>query len=412
MVENADERRGITAMADITQNRPFDNFKTAITDPPYFFGRKALVDRILKFPYQVRVILGGRRFGKTSVLRATEWNFLSLQRDPISRAFPVLISLEVHQPKSLDNLRYIFIRELRSSIQRWKQVPFQGLQKTYRSFLGQIAEANLNIGSWLSVKIPNLDYEKRLSHDDFREALVKALKELQSMEFSGICFLLDEAEYIVRKEWANDAWSYLRGLKDTDTALKPFFGLILAGYRDVKEYDQKIGSPLLNIADIQWLKILSEESAKKLIAFRAEKENRNLGKIDFQTLLDSSGNHPFLLQQILNHLFDAHLDRISHFCDDFISDILRNPTIDNTFSSWWNDTGISDGFGEKERKIYQLMIKNPENTAEQLAKFANFSLAATEDAIDVLTGTGVTREKYGKYTICGSLLKRWIAKRH
>jgi hypothetical protein len=67
-------------------------------------------------------------------------------------------------------------------------------------------------------------------------------------------------------------------LKDTDTAIKPFLGLLLSGYRDLKEYQQRVGSPLLNIAKIEWLTPLSEEEIQKLIGDRTEQEQISLSE--------------------------------------------------------------------------------------------------------------------------------------
>ncbi len=51
-------------------NRPFDNFRLAISKPDYFFGRQELLANVMRSPFQVRIILGGRRLGKTSTLNA------------------------------------------------------------------------------------------------------------------------------------------------------------------------------------------------------------------------------------------------------------------------------------------------------------------------------------------------------
>ncbi len=52
-------------MENMIQERPSDNFKTAITDPFYFAGRKDFINKITSSPFKVRIILGGRRSGKT-----------------------------------------------------------------------------------------------------------------------------------------------------------------------------------------------------------------------------------------------------------------------------------------------------------------------------------------------------------
>lgn len=70
-------------------NRPFQNYKTPITDPSYFVGRKTLLQTMERDPFNVWILLGGRRIGKTSTLNALRWSFLSL-----GPAFPVFIDLQ------------------------------------------------------------------------------------------------------------------------------------------------------------------------------------------------------------------------------------------------------------------------------------------------------------------------------
>ena len=89
-------------MQDFVAERPFDNYRVAITDPSHFFGRSQLINTMLKSPFQVRILLGGRRLGKTSALRAVEWNLLNPSSNYPRRAFPVLINLQLEQPKDLD----------------------------------------------------------------------------------------------------------------------------------------------------------------------------------------------------------------------------------------------------------------------------------------------------------------------
>ncbi|KYC43550.1 hypothetical protein WA1_10850 [Scytonema hofmannii PCC 7110] len=234
-------------MQDSLGERPFDNYRVAITDPSHFFGRNDLLDTMLKSPFQVRILLGGRRLGKTSALRAVEWNLLNPNTSTSRRAFPVLLNLQLEQPKDLDNLRYLLIARLREAIERWKEVPLAGTRQMYREFLGRVkgGEVTFSFLQQLNIKlnIDNPDRERRLNNDSFRIAFLKTIEELRKSNFQGVCFLIDGSEFIVRQNWASDAWSYLRGLKDTDTAIKPFLGLLLSGYRDLKEYQQRVGSP-------------------------------------------------------------------------------------------------------------------------------------------------------------------------
>ena len=57
-------------MAGPVGKRPFDDFRVAITDARYFFGWDAFLRTMRQAPFEVRFLLGGRRVGKTSTLRA------------------------------------------------------------------------------------------------------------------------------------------------------------------------------------------------------------------------------------------------------------------------------------------------------------------------------------------------------
>jgi hypothetical protein len=180
----------------------------------------------------------------------------------------------------------------------------------------------------IKLNINNPDYERRLNNDNFRLAFLKTLNELRKLNFQGVCFLIDGAEFIVRQNWASDAWSYLRGLKDTDTAIKPFLGLLLSGYRDLKEYQQRVGSPLLNIAEIEWLAPLSEQETRELIGDRTEQEQVALSEDRITSIIQWSGCHPYLTQQTLNIIFDSHHQKESH--SNSVAKLLQHH--DNDFS--------------------------------------------------------------------------------
>ena len=75
-------------MANVSRSRPFDGFKIAITDPGYFVGRESLVQSLNASPFEVHILLGGNRLGKTSTLRAIEWTLLDAESTVQSRAFP------------------------------------------------------------------------------------------------------------------------------------------------------------------------------------------------------------------------------------------------------------------------------------------------------------------------------------
>lgn len=396
-------------MSDFIGERPFDNYRVAITDPSHFFGRSELINTMLKSPFQVRILLGGRRLGKTSALRAVEWNLLNPKINYPRRAFPVLINLQVEQPKDLDNLRYILIARLREAIERWREVPLAEIRQMYREFLGRVKDAEVTLSFLkeldIQLNISNPNAERQLNNDSFRLAFLKTTEELRKLNFQGVCFLIDGAEFIVRQNWATDAWSYLRGLKDTDTAIKPCLGLLLSGYRDLKEYQQRVGSPLLNIAEIEWLTPLSDEETKELISDRAEQEKISLSEDKITAIIECSGGHPYLIQQVLNLIFDSHHEQDSS--NNFIEKLLQQH--DKDFSAWWNSEHLSGCFGEDERKIYSTLIQNRKATPKDLAQSTGFSRAKVIDALEVIAGTGVIRQLNNDfYTLGSRLFEEWV----
>lgn len=393
--------------------RPFDNFRVAITDPSYFFGRKQVLESIRHRPFEVHVLLGGRRLGKTSTLRAVEWSLLEIDNHTPRRAFPVFVSLQTEQPHDVDNLLYLLIVRLREAMDRWRQVRAATIRDMYRQYLSFVerAEVSVNFFAQMGVKVtlrnPNPAIEHKLYRDDFRKALLHTIEELRELNFEGVCFLLDETEFIVRQDWANDAWSYLRGLKDNDTALKPFLGLLLSGYRDLKDYQQKIGSPLFNIARVEWLTVLSEQEVRELITKRGGDEQTIVPTTEVADVLAWSGCHPYLTQQMLNTILDNRRATPPRGLSDILHTAIRYH--DPDFASWWNEEERSDGFGKVERSVYQTIAECREGTIEGLAQRVYLSQGKVANALDVLVGTGVVRMlDDNRYVIGAGLFERWV----
>ena len=356
--------------------------------------------------------MGGRRLGKTSALRAVEWNLL----DPAggySQAFPVFINLHVEQPRDLDNFRYLLVARLREALERWKQVPGAAIREMYRQFLRQVkgGEVTVSFLQQLNIKlnIDNPDSQCRLTHEDFRSALIKTVEELQKCDYKGVCFLLDGAEFVVRQPWANDAWSYFRGLKDTDTALKPFLGLLLSGYRELKEYQQQIGSPLLNIADVEWLSTLATSETSKLIDYRMKCEKIVLSEKTIAAVQEWTGCHPYLTQQMLNIIFDGYKGNKSLSAKSLVSKLISKH--DHDFSIWWNvEAHQAGGLSDSDRLVYKALAKQRNGTVESLMQDIDLSLSAAkiEDSLDLLAGAGVIWRHEEQYRIGAKLFEQWV----
>ncbi len=156
---------------------PFGNFRLGISNPHFFFGREDIISDVINFPFQVRVLMGGRRLGKTSVLNAIRWRLLTVDDQVGIRAFPVLFNLQQEQPTSLDNFRYLLIQRLRETIQNPQEEEDCDLPKSYRRFLRQISDGGVNVFG-IKLNVTNPDKEKALIHEDFSQDLSNIIKEL------------------------------------------------------------------------------------------------------------------------------------------------------------------------------------------------------------------------------------------
>ena len=105
------------------------DFRLPITESRYFFGRSDLLSAVQRSPFQVRILLGGRRLGKTSTLYAIRDRLLNASEREPYRAFPVLFNLQQEQPESLDNLRYLLIARLQEAMVQQKKGSESGWQK-------------------------------------------------------------------------------------------------------------------------------------------------------------------------------------------------------------------------------------------------------------------------------------------
>jgi hypothetical protein len=385
--------------------RPFDNYRLAITEAEHFFGRGELLEQVRQAPFQLRIILGGRRLGKTSFLRAVEWSLL----EKGSRAFPVYLDLQGEQPESLDHFRYILIARLRDAIEKWRQTPPDALREMYRRFLRQVTGTEVTIG-WIKFKLANWDYERKLGNDNFRHLLVSTMEELREWDrqkFEGVCLILDEADFIARQDWADDAWSYLRSLKDSATDIRPRLGLLLSGYRDLKEYRQGKGSPFPNIGERCWLGTFTDAEMAQVVEHRTRLEQTALTDDELVAIQEWAGTHPYLLHQLLNALFDNHHREMPRPIENLLMDLIRHREDD--FSRWWQSGGEADGLAGAEQTIYRELIVRRECTADDLGASIGIPLGKIANALELLAGTGIIRQLDDERFVIGAkLFEQWV----
>ena len=200
--------------------------------------------------------------------------------------------------------------------------------------------------------------EKQLDAEAFEQLLGDRLPDLRKLGFTGICFLLDQLDIMVQKDWANTTFGYLRSIISQDFTSQ--LGLVFSGFKSLKSYQEQVGSPLSNIADIKWLEVLEPEGAKALIEHRQTEENIQLTHDGQQLLQESAGNHPYLLQQLLNALSNAQREHSREEIETIINRVMRQEHIINIFNSWWKK------FSETEQQVYQVLSQEGKTSISAL----------------------------------------------
>jgi len=285
-------------------------------EPSDFVGRWSLVNDILNDLIRVRAdswaIIGGRRFGKSSVLKILEHGLQSrLQKLlPQERSvFPVLVDLKG------------------SEIENEQKVYARILQLLYRALLRHPPAASAlrehNPGRELSVSY--YEFEEKL---DFLQTELK--KELGAVR---LILLLDEVESIIKYPWSETLLNQLRSMI-YDGPLSNIVKIVLTGSAQVVQVRHE-GSPLLNALKVVHLESLDAAGIGALmqragwISAGVEKAIRAL-----------AGGHPFIAQYVLHHLWKDGLTEVSEFQEEQVGNQMRQTRLSD-FEGWWRAIGNS-----------------------------------------------------------------------
>lgn len=405
-------------MPDAVQPRPFGEFRFPLTDPWYFVGRKDLVTGLVNGSSEVRILLGGRRSGKSSTLQAVKRSLEKPDGSHTRRMFPVYMDLQLVNPESLDGLRALMARWLRDVVvdKRSERSRVFRLGRRVAAGVGWLISGVLKAVQFtaqgVGITVTMAEWGTPVAaatHTAFCDALRRGIRAVKNLGFDGVCFLFDETEVIVRQDWSDDAWGYFRGLK-ADTKVGPSFGLILSGYRRVGEYRQRVGSPLRNLARVDWLDAVDDFDVRRLIRQRENAEGVRLSDVEKTGVVDLAGGHPYVAQQVISVMFDARRQGVMENTES--ESVCREvaDTEGDVFRGWWNADGESDGFQDEERRVYRTLVRKRRATVAEVLETGNMRQTEVAGALEVLVGTGVVRRKGDMYSIGTRVFEEWMVR--
>lgn len=391
-------------MATVT-SRPFDDFRGAITDPEYFFGQRTFLLETQTQPFKVRYLIGASRMGKTSLLHAIQWHMLEPDSGIPRFAFPLFLDLNVERPTDLENFCYLLIARLRKAINVFTGIPGLAVRKVFKESIQQIKSGEISLLGLCKFTIDNPDRERRLNNDDFQAAFRSLQKTLENSGFQGVCILLDNADFILSKNWADDFSRYFHGLKN-DVNIKDYFGLVLSGYKTLRDYKQQITSPLSAIAIEVLLEPFSNSDIQTLLNHRCRQEQIPLTEKALSFIKELAGCHPYLTHQAFNVLGDCHHNKEKPSLAELKSRVLDHCSRD--FATWWPETSNPDSLGDDARAVYRALIGYQERTQEQIRNSLSLSPNNVKRMLDLLLATGVVLKREQYYKIGSQLFAAWV----
>jgi hypothetical protein len=356
------------------------------TRPENFLGRSAVVNRIVDDLYDLSGdsygIVGGRRFGKSSLLMALEDQLVKRLKQAKSGelcVLPVFVSpksIELTAPSDVFGLILHKVKQVTSG----KELP---VSHEPHLDLGQPEYSAVNP---LPATLQELE--------NTIATLCAAYQPIGDLRFA---LLIDEVDCAVDYAWTDALFGMLRSLIH-DGPVCDYARLVLAGagrYLEVKAS----GSPLLNALKTCFLEPFAQDTARELV-------NRAVGistEVADEVILQGGG-HPFILQHLLHYLVEGSIAsatlesvqvEVGRFRRDRFADL----------EGWWHT------IGEDGRRVYGILARATDwTTHADLGHALNDPALNLDRGLNALCyhGLAVHDGTFQRYRISGQLFRDWV----
>jgi|GEM_PF-4748006 len=364
-------------------NNPY-NYHLPVQSDAMFFGRRELVQSLterLTQPLPISAALfGGRRSGKTSLLR-------KLERDMRAQPFcagtrqcvPWYYDPQAGYPvASADDFFMLALRMLGRALNR---------SDAENAQLTALYSAQRPLG-------PAHAFEA--AFHQLVEQIGRAIRFI---------LLIDEAETLLSAPWGNNLRPNLRYLLSNST-ISDSLALVMAGSTRFHAQIVEKDSPLENILTRCTLTNLTGEESLALA--RVPNENR-LPPEAAQEVWRQTGGHPCLIQFILHELWND----LETCTPQDVQEVAAgfSEQVDH-FERW------RDAIGENGQRIYRWLCRQSETVryANLRAEFADLDGGELQHILDTLAYHGLINiEGHGRraaYGIAGSMFRDWYQADH
>jgi len=290
------------------------------------YGRDELLGSLLSDLGSGRsvALVGGRKIGKTTVLRKLEIEILSYlasgNRD--HTLIPAYVdTLALAHPTSQFSIYFEILRELEKNL----------------------AVAGLNFS--LLKRFESGVRERGLEFSTFRASLLACVREITNSRKVRFAVLLDEVEPITQSAWSSGFFGNWRHLISNDPEISPWVTAIFSGAKEMSALSSDIGSPIANVLSLRMLGPLSWPASRALVN---EPTKNELPPIIARRIFSLTGGHPFLIQFLMQQVCNFAAGGAEEMVDKANGAFFE--TQSGQFSSWWNDR-----FSEDDRRVYLLI---------------------------------------------------------
>lgn len=353
--------------------------------PELFVDRWPLVECIvgdlIQFTCDSWAVIGGKRFGKSSVLQAIEYRLQEYHRQCQSGerlVLPVLMDLKRCQPESEQHIYACIVRYLYRALRRFV-IP--GFDPSVTRLNTAVIGGNTSLSFF--------DFEDIL--DDLALCIEK------TWGAARLVFLLDEVEAMTCYDWSETFFNQLRALIYAGP-LANTVKIVLTGAANVIRV-KHAGSPLLNAVKIEHLAALDTSAMQELVA-----RGNPISDAVVNAIIEQSGGHPFIAQYLLHHLWNDGLAQAKP--DDvtaMVHHLYHNRAAD--LQGWW------EAIGDSGRWAYAALVASGDWMHESdLLQVTQGTTQPLDQGLAALCyhGLVVRHSDWVHYRVAGQLFADWF----
>jgi predicted transcriptional regulator len=298
-------------------------------------------------------ILGGRRLGKTTLLRRLEQEL----RTRKIGLFPVYIDAQTMPEASTS------------------QEAFEWIRKQVCSQLGTNLEG---------------------SAEDPANWIVKAAEIANCLR---LVLLIDEFDMFREYPWSRIFFNNWRAIIHNIPDVSRRVAVVLAGGRRMLALQESPGSPLANVLAWKYLSVLSKSDNLQMVN---EPTGGRFGEEFAERVWLETGGHPFLIQFLMHHVCGlAETTSVEEALAVAKDRFLEEHDI--VFRQWW-----FDHLEEDERQVYRLLSMKGVATLEEIASGIGLNLNAIRNCVRTLSWVGIVRWSGERCERAGNLFDEWV----